>query len=164
MLSSSFKTATALLVLLSRFQTACALAFLPRRIASSSIVTLRSQVGSWCVVKRAVRIVRKRLMKGGNPRFRKAHFCDLHHSRRPAPCLLFEEEGGHRWRLSWPILSIRDWSSARTPCCCWAFCGAALRSAFSARCPTTSPTGSALGDTHILALTKAPSHRPARPR
>src|SRR5215468_10561414 len=92
----------------------------------------------------------------GKPAFQKAHFCDVHHSRRPATCLLFGEEGGHRWRLSWPILSIRDWSSARTPCCCWAFCGAALRSAFSARCPTTSPTGSALGDTHILALTKAP--------
>src|SRR5262249_42594979 len=142
--------------------TACALAFLPRRIASSSIVTLRSQAGSWCVVKRAVRIVRKRLVKGGNPRFRKAHFCDLHHSRRPPTCLLFEEEGGHRWRPSWPILSIRDWSSARTPCCCWAFCGAALRSACSARCPTTSPTGSAPGDTHPGANESAkPSAGPA---
>src|SRR5215469_10097675 len=113
---------------------------------------LRSQECSWYVVKK--RECGARLGEG-KPTFQKAHFCDVHHSGRSAPSLLFAQEGGHRWRLSWPILSIRDWSSARTPCCCWAFCGADLRSACSARCPTTSPTGSAPGDTRILALTKA---------
>src|SRR5262249_55215702 len=55
-------------------------------------------------------------------------------------------EGIHRWRLSWPILSLSDLSSARTPRCCWAFYGAGLRFACSARCPTTSSIGSGPGD------------------
>src|SRR5262249_44785231 len=81
--------------------------------------------------------------------FQNAHFCDLRHIEAARAIAIFSpwREGSHRWRLLWPILSVSDLSSARTPRCCWPFSGAGLRFASSARCPMTSPIGSAAGDT-----------------
>src|SRR5262249_46002516 len=70
--------------------------------------------------------------------------------RPPVLSLFFTMEGIHRWRLLWPILSVRGLSNARTPRCCWAFYGAGLRFASSARCPMTSPIGSGPGDTALI--------------
>ena len=77
-----------------------------------------------------------------------ALLCDLPHIQAAgAIAIFFTMEGIHRWRLLWPILSVRGLSNARTPRCCWAFYGVGLRFAPSARCPMTSPIGSGPGDT-----------------
>src|SRR5262249_11508531 len=68
----------------------------------------------------------------------------------------------HRWRLLWPILSVRGLSNARTPRCCWAFYGVGLRFASSARCPMTSPIGSGPGDTAFNWRKRTRSARVAR--
>src|SRR5262249_4958803 len=79
--------------------------------------------------------------------FQNAHFCDRRHIQAARAIAIFApwREGSHRWRLLWPILSVSDLSSARTPRCCWPFSGAGLRFASSARCPMTSPVVPAAG-------------------
>src|SRR5262249_42229139 len=93
----------------------------------------------------------------GNSRFQNALLCDRRHTQAARAIAIFSpREGIHRWRLSWPILSVGDLSSARTPRCCWAFYGAGLRFASSARCATTSSIGSGPGDAaHRCETTKS---------
>src|SRR5262245_15840974 len=94
--------------------------------------------------------------------FQKAHLCDLRHIQAARAIAIFSawREGSHRWRLLWPILSVSDLSSARIPRCCWAFSGAGLRFASSARCPMTSPIGSGAGDTFDRRNGTTPAREP----
>src|SRR5262245_28053317 len=98
--------------------------------------------------------------------FQNAHFCDRRHIQAARAIAIFApwREGSHRWRLLWPILSVSDLSSARTPRCCWAFSGAGLRFASSARCPMTSPIGSGAGDTAERRKSTTPARGPSLQR